>query len=50
MPESQSHKRAKAKAAGKGGKTEVPLTRGAVLMHKQRKKRRKSNAVAVRKP
>ena len=27
MPESQSHKRAKAKAAGKTGKTEVALTR-----------------------
>ncbi len=28
MPESPSHKRAKSKAAGKTGKTEVPLTRG----------------------
>ena len=27
MPESQSHQRAKAKAAGKSGRTEVPLTR-----------------------
>jgi len=28
MPESQSHKRAKSKAAGKAGKTEVSLSRG----------------------
>lgn len=28
MPETPSHKRAKAKAAGKSGKQEVPLSRG----------------------
>jgi len=27
MPESQSHKRAKSEAAGKSGKTEVPISR-----------------------
>ena len=38
MPESQSHKRAKAKAAGKGGKTEVPLVRKRRLDAQTKKK------------
>ena len=37
MPESQSHKRAKAKAAGKSGKTEVSLTRSRRLDAQTRK-------------
>ena len=38
MPESQSHKRAKSKAAGKAGKTEAPLTRKWRLDAQTRKK------------
>lgn len=37
MPESPSHKRAKAKAAGKSGKTEVSLTRSRRLDAQTRK-------------
>ena len=37
MPESQSHKRAKAKAAGKSGRTEVSLTRSRRLDAQTRK-------------
>ena len=37
MPESQSHKRAKVKAAGKTGKTEVSLTRSRRLDAQTRK-------------
>ena len=38
MPESQSHKRAKAKAAGKDGKTEVPLSRSRRIDAQTKKK------------
>jgi hypothetical protein len=38
MPESQSHKKTKAKAAGKSGKTEVTLTRNLRLDAQTKKK------------
>ncbi len=38
MPKSQSHKRAQAKAAGKTGKTEVPISRNRRLDAKSTKK------------
>ena len=37
MPESQSHKRAKSEAAGKSGKTEVPISRSRRLDAQTRK-------------